>query len=290
MGSKYSTIQQHQPLRAPSKWDSSERRFVAQLEEVLDDIYRRFGRLTLKDMGGVLEFQARNAFKVESGGAVQIDAKDGANSFIRLGDGNFNATQSGDVSARTGDFASGLAVGGRPVWHSGNIIVSASQPDEHGVIWLKPVETKNVRYSRPTGPNRNMNWYNSTHSFELDAETADVLLGSTLTYTLTIPLYEIKATERNVVVTATLTKNGQTVALPAYTISRIGQWELQTIQLSAESSVNLASSHDPITLTVSIAGLDTNGLYLQRDMEIALQIRSDSSSGAAQSCSLHWIP
>ena len=52
---KYSTIQQHEPLRAPSGWNADERRFIAQLEEILDDIYRRFGRLRLEDMGEKLK-------------------------------------------------------------------------------------------------------------------------------------------------------------------------------------------------------------------------------------------
>lgn len=51
---KYSTIHQHEPLRAPAGWDAQEKRFVAQLEEVLDDIYRRFGRLKKSDLGGEL--------------------------------------------------------------------------------------------------------------------------------------------------------------------------------------------------------------------------------------------
>lgn len=53
----YSTIQQHQPLRTPSSFDAQGKAFVAQLEEVLDDIYRRFGRLRMEDMG--VKFQQR---------------------------------------------------------------------------------------------------------------------------------------------------------------------------------------------------------------------------------------
>ncbi len=51
---KYATIHQHEPLRPPAGWDAQEKRFVAQLEEVLDDIYRRFGRLKASDLGGEL--------------------------------------------------------------------------------------------------------------------------------------------------------------------------------------------------------------------------------------------
>ena len=47
----YSSIQQHQPIRCPTNWGKQERVMLAQLEEILDDIYKRFGRLRMKDMG-----------------------------------------------------------------------------------------------------------------------------------------------------------------------------------------------------------------------------------------------
>lgn len=343
--SKYSTIQQHQPLRAPYEWGTSERRFVAQLEEVLDDIYRRFGRLTLLDLntemrkrftdgeksvsellqdatqfklqikelqeatpeelvntsmvlnkdgiflsGGVIDLQAGTSFRVQSGGAVQIDAKDGENSFIRLGDGNFNATQSGDVSARTGDFAEGLAVGSRPVWHSGNAVVATSRPAGHGILWIRPSETQSVRYAYPTGPNRNVNWVNTTRTFQLTPDTADTMVGGKFTYTLSIPLYETKGTNRYVGVSATISKGAWSVTFPDYEIAKITQWQLQTVTLTVESATNLTDNTDPITLAVTITGATSTGLYLQRDMEITLQIRSDNFGGEAQNCSVLWIP
>ena len=45
-----STIKQHEPLRTPKGWGEQEKRFIAQLEEVLDDLYSRFGRLKEKDL------------------------------------------------------------------------------------------------------------------------------------------------------------------------------------------------------------------------------------------------
>ena len=37
---KYSTVWQRQPLKVPDKWGEDERRFVMELEQVLDDIGR----------------------------------------------------------------------------------------------------------------------------------------------------------------------------------------------------------------------------------------------------------
>ena len=51
MADKYSTIQQHQPLRVPSSFDKQGRALIVQLDEIFDDIYRRFGRLRIEDMG-----------------------------------------------------------------------------------------------------------------------------------------------------------------------------------------------------------------------------------------------
>ena len=47
---RYSTVWQRQPLKVPGNWNEDERRFVMELEQVLDDIYRRFGRIRLKDL------------------------------------------------------------------------------------------------------------------------------------------------------------------------------------------------------------------------------------------------
>lgn len=41
----------HEPFRIPQGWTGQERRLVAQMEEVFDDLYRRFGRLRIEDMG-----------------------------------------------------------------------------------------------------------------------------------------------------------------------------------------------------------------------------------------------
>ena len=54
MDKKYTTIQQHEPLRVPSDWGAQEKRFVVQIEEILDDLYRRFNRIRLTDLNSEL--------------------------------------------------------------------------------------------------------------------------------------------------------------------------------------------------------------------------------------------
>ena len=48
---RYATVQQHQPLRIPTGWNDNEKQLLIQLEGLFDDIYRRFGRLRLADLG-----------------------------------------------------------------------------------------------------------------------------------------------------------------------------------------------------------------------------------------------
>lgn len=48
--SKYVHSHQFEPLRVPSGWGAEEKRLIAQLTEVLEDIYRRWGRLRFEDM------------------------------------------------------------------------------------------------------------------------------------------------------------------------------------------------------------------------------------------------
>lgn len=47
---QYTTYQQHEPLRVPDGWNAGEKKLIAQLEEILDDLYRRFNRLKLTDL------------------------------------------------------------------------------------------------------------------------------------------------------------------------------------------------------------------------------------------------
>lgn len=51
MATGYATIHQYQPLRAPKSFDREGRALILQLDEIFDDIYKRFGRLKLSDLG-----------------------------------------------------------------------------------------------------------------------------------------------------------------------------------------------------------------------------------------------
>ena len=89
MDNKYSTIQQHEPLRVPSSFNKEEKFLIVQLEQILDDIYKRFGRLRLEDLGPKLQMvvedkygQVNGIYVTEDG--IDIESNAGDNKHIKL--------------------------------------------------------------------------------------------------------------------------------------------------------------------------------------------------------------
>lgn len=86
------TIQQHQPLRTPEGWNRQEKMLLVQLDEILDDIYRRFGRLKLSDMGKQMqdgitfvdEETGERKMISEAVSAVNLKVQDNTNSIAEI--------------------------------------------------------------------------------------------------------------------------------------------------------------------------------------------------------------
>ena len=87
MANANASIQQHEPLRVPAGWGKQERAMVMQLDEILDDIYRRFGRLRLQDMGKAF----RQSFADLEGNYTELIADVGLIE-TRVGDAEGNIT------------------------------------------------------------------------------------------------------------------------------------------------------------------------------------------------------
>jgi hypothetical protein len=243
--------------------------------------------------GGNVKIQANGNFDVDSGGAVRINAGDGVDSYIRLGQGNFSASRDGGVVAEMGSFNQNLSVRGKEVWSKFNLIVSASQPTGNGIIWLQPNATSSVVYSLYTGPNRSIYWSNATPSrgFALDAESSSaVLANGTFKYRLKIVFYETLENRTNVSINAVLTKGGNTVNLGTYVLPSIRQWEEKTVELEVQSDVNLCGDTTDINLTVNAAPGSSGGFFLQRYNYITLTVTNIASSGSAQACNVFWLP
>lgn len=209
MADNYSTIQQHQPLRVPSSFDRQGRALIVQLDEIFDDIYRRFGRLRTEDLGGKLKnlillkdddgnyvsvsatvegIEARvadcygiqsgidirpagievsggkyvkimagsdtavllddNGIDMQTAGKAFIHAKDATGSAIIFGtdvdNANFAVDLDGDMYSKT-VATDALTLGGFEV---PKIVVNASQPDGHNILWCKPTGSVTKQWTK----------------------------------------------------------------------------------------------------------------------------------------------
>ena len=170
MATKYTTIQQHEPLRVPSGWGQQERAFIAQLEALFDDVYRRFNRIRMRDLSeplqstiqesadGVTEVKT-SIVQTNAQIALKLDKTSPSvgvsNSAILINtDGiHLNSDGSIDVDGGTVNIKSGSSltmqavtdedatINGGMIWHAKNLVVSTSAPTnpKPGLIWIKPI-------------------------------------------------------------------------------------------------------------------------------------------------------
>lgn len=170
MATKYTTIQQHEPLRVPSGWGQQERAFIAQLEALFDDVYRRFNRIRMRDLSeplqstiqesadgvtevktSIVQTNAQIALKLDKtspsvgvrNSAILINT-DG----IRLNSDGSIDVDGGTVYIKSGSSLTMQAVtdedatiNGGMIWHAKNLVVSTSAPTnpKPGLIWIKPI-------------------------------------------------------------------------------------------------------------------------------------------------------
>lgn len=113
MSDKYSTIQQHQPLRVPASFDKQGKALIVQLDEIFDDLYKRFGRLRIEDMGSAfrkrLEDDEGNIteFAVDLGHIFAVvKNEDGDISDIEIVPGGINMKGSKQILLESGDSTS----------------------------------------------------------------------------------------------------------------------------------------------------------------------------------------
>lgn len=248
-------------------------------------------------IGGVVVIKAGAKFVVQSGGTVQIDAKDGENSYITLGD-MFSVTSDGGIVSDSASFTN-LKVKGYDVVTVNDIasrmVVSVSQPDESGVIWFKPTATSAVTYSAYTGDNRNK-WFSEGHptnTIALTNATSDTLSNGTLEYTLTVPFYLINdGTEPNlrmIATAASATDSDKAVTFEC-DIPPLGAWEETSVTVTVTSTVNLASDTNGINLTIKLTGMQTMNTYIQKERNITLKISNPNATEQVMTCDVFYLP
>lgn len=248
--------------------------------------------------GGSLEFNAGTMFKVNSGGAVQMDANSSEDSYINLGNGNFSASKQGGVTGDTGNFTK-LFAGGKPVLTGDNlpmpIIVSKNNPNKHGVVWLQPSSLSSVDYTYAGYTSRrDANDFGITHTImaTFTAVNSDTLANGTLKYHLEIPLYSVGASIDNMSIAVKLTKGSSSVTMTRVNNIIIRPYNEVIAVCEFSSTTNLCSNANAITveMTGTRAGATmTEHVYIQKDRTLKLTI-STSGSGSAQACNVYYLP
>ena len=220
MATKYTTIQQHEPLRVPSGWGQQERAFIAQLEALFDDVYRRFNRIRMRDLSeplqstiqesadGVTEVKT-SIVQTNAQIALKLDKTSPSvgvsNSAILINtDGiHLNSEGSIDVDGGTVNIKSGSSltmqavtdedatINGGMIWHAKNLVVSTSAPTnpKPGLIWIKPIAASSyavAALSDDVSPQASTEtvYYNGTW-------TGDALSNSAFASPVNIPCYGV---------------------------------------------------------------------------------------------------
>lgn len=248
--------------------------------------------------GGALEFSAGTMFKVNSGGAVQIDASSAEDSYINLGNGNFSASKQGGVTGDTGNFTK-LFAGGKPVLTGDNlpmpVIVSKNNPGKRGVVWLQPSSLSSVDYTNAGFTSRKeANDFGITHTISATfaAVNSDTLPNGTLKYHLEIPLYSLSASIDDMSIAVKLTKGSSSVTMTRVNNIVIRPYNEVIAVCEFTSTTNLCSNANAITveMTGTRAGATmTEHVYIQKDRALKLTV-STSGSGSAQACNVYYLP
>lgn len=175
MADKYSTIQQHQPLRVPASFDKQGRALIVQLDEIFDDIYRRYGRLKVSDLGSelkdlcLLKDEDGKYVSIQTGiGTIQLEVGDIEDTMSSIGmtpdgidisGGKYIKIQSGGlfevnsanllVDETSLTVKEGILKGdhydmdGVPLMRRDAIVISTDQPSnvQNNTVWIKPLDS-----------------------------------------------------------------------------------------------------------------------------------------------------
>lgn len=293
MASNYSTIQQHEPLRVPNGWTGEDRRLIAQLEEIFDDIYRRFGRLGLSDLSeGV-----RNIIKSAEGLRIEVfDAIENIDEFhgttveitnagvgIKTGgifavdSEKFDIDENGVMSATDARISGQLSVDGNEVWHKGNIIVSTVEPVNPpvGALWVLPDMTSIpaagtwTMEALPARP-----WENPYDAKLSGANIGAAPSNAEYTYTVSVPVYHKWEDEKEVTCTVYLgaSKGATTISMGSQIFTKSGTYKksIKTTQwlgnsntiymrVSFSGSSCSVNSHSPLSCTLTAKANSATG-------------------------------
>lgn len=107
------SFHQYEPLRAPKGWTAEDKKLIQQLSDIFDDIYRRYGRLRIEDMGDAF----RNRI-VGTEGAVSEIEQTADNIWLSVGaDKIYRAASEAVLIAELGARAPALEITVNMLWY-----------------------------------------------------------------------------------------------------------------------------------------------------------------------------
>ena len=248
---------------------------------------------------GNIAIESGVSFLVNSGGTVQISAGSGEGSFINLGEA-FSASSDG-VTATNGSFSS-LTVGGKNVVTENilghKIIVSTTEPNETGIIWLCPSSTEQVMYRCDTGASRDstLSLNNGTKNFVLTCGSSEVMPDSIYKYTIRFPVYLTQDGSRidsaSFTITATKSSNSDLLITSNYQFGTLSAWSEKIVEIVFESSVNLCGDDSDINLSITCSplGVGTKNFFINSQSEIELIVKNKNATSGTQPCGVYYKP
>ena len=314
--SKYSTIQQHEPLRVPKGWGEQERRLIAQLEEILDDLYRRFNRLRLEDLEKDFRqtlvqngeditrtTQKADAVEVAVGkivdGTTPVAALENTAVSIDMNGVHVDTTGSFDVEAGAGFnvhsqnldcdengliVKSGtlqgehLTTDGERLLSASDIVIATTAPSGYNDrIWVKPLDSVSVTYTRSISSRVQLIGWSGT----ITTSGANSAAAGTHSYKLKIPYHVDTSSGSGADITVTV--GGSLVFTthinPGYYSGPSTYVSDGVAEINLSSAVWLGENN---SLSISISGSAPGNTdkYKLNIGQITLQATSAGNSGA----------
>lgn len=247
--------------------------------------------------GGDINMTSDSSFKIESGGTVQINANNGTESYITLGD-MFSATADGGVVCEKASFTDAKIKGYDIITKellSQQIIVSTTQPTGNNILWFQPSAIAEVKYSALIGTDANR-WFSSTvpeRSYTLSAQTGDVMANGTLTYTIEVPFWlpqSVAEPSAHMLVTATKKSDTSKSITFEADLPSLTLYKEITQTVTVTSTINLCESTDDIDIVIHMSNLKGYGLHLKDSRNIIFTCQNKQATAAVMPCNIFYLP
>ena len=257
---------------------------------------------------GKLEFSADSEINFESGGTFNVFATED-DSVIKFGgtkeNPNFSLGAGGTVKATkvVTDELEVVGNNGVPMFAltgslANQMIVSATQPSGHGILWVQPNGSSGtVDFTASTGGTDMSNW-NASQSFTFTPQ-GSALSGSTCTYGIKFSIYNYSGScyiDQVVVTIAKASAPGTTYTIYSHTYDRVTDikfiragdtFEVNTLNSPSGALTDITDGN--IIVTISITKSADTGAQFSAGQSSVLRCNGNGSA-TVQTCSLFYIP